>query len=93
MRPRLPNGLVLKFLLVFVAVFLIPTTYGFWELSHYDTYAEMAKLTARIGNQMAQNNVRERLKAFFGTKAELEVRAERGRYAVHMSFPYRSAAR
>ena len=42
------------------------------------------------GNHMAQANVRERLAAFFGPRAHMEVREHSGRYRVTLRFPYRS---
>jgi two-component system sensor histidine kinase AlgZ len=46
----------------------------------------------RQGNRMAQDNVRERLRAFFGEKARLEAGTDGGQYRVSMVFPYRKAA-
>jgi len=44
--------------------------------------------SARAGNQMAQDNVEQRLRAFFGTDAGLEVASEDGEYSVHLRIPY-----
>jgi two-component system sensor histidine kinase AlgZ len=46
----------------------------------------------RQGNRMAQDNVRERLRAFFGEQARLEASADGGRYRVSLVLPYRKAA-
>ncbi len=43
---------------------------------------------ARDGNHIAQENVAQRLEAFFGSKASLRVEAEAARYAVTLEFPY-----
>jgi two-component system, LytTR family, sensor histidine kinase AlgZ len=48
--------------------------------------------SARPGNQMAQENVRQRLDAFFGGRAGLEVVAEGERYRVRVRFPYLTQA-
>ena len=42
------------------------------------------------GNHMAQANVRERLAAFFGPGARMDVESDAGRYRVTLRFPYRS---
>jgi two-component system sensor histidine kinase AlgZ len=46
----------------------------------------------RAGNQMALQNIRERLNLFFDAEARLESRAERGRYRVEIEIPHRSGA-
>lgn len=42
------------------------------------------------GNRMAQENIRQRLRYFYGERATLEVSREGGRYRATLSFPYRS---
>ena len=49
-----------------------------------------AAASGRDGNQMAQRNVDERLKAFFGDGARLDIEAGEERYRVRLCFPYRS---
>ncbi len=44
--------------------------------------------TARPGNRYAQNNVRERLNAFFGNIAKLEIEDTGSSYAVTLRIPY-----
>ncbi len=44
------------------------------------------------GNQMALNNIRERLMLFFDLEATLTTRVESGRFAVSIEFPYRPVA-
>jgi two-component system sensor histidine kinase AlgZ len=46
----------------------------------------------RAGNQMALENIRERLNLFFDAEARLQSRIERGRYRVEIEIPYRSGA-
>ena len=42
----------------------------------------------RPGNQMAQDNVDQRLQAFFGTSARLEAYENGDRYVIELEFPY-----
>jgi len=42
----------------------------------------------RRSNQMAQDNVEQRLRAFFGADASLQVSSEEGEYTVELRFPY-----
>ena len=44
--------------------------------------------SAREGNQMAQENVEQRLRAFFGSSSSLEVSTVAGEYIVELRFPY-----
>ncbi len=44
------------------------------------------------GNRMAQDNVRERMRAFFGSEARLETTTGEHEYRVSLVFPYRKAA-
>jgi PAS domain S-box-containing protein len=53
-RKLRPNGLILKFLLVFVPIFMLLTSLGFWQLIRYDTRGESEQLAARVGNQAAR---------------------------------------
>jgi len=46
----------------------------------------------RQGNRMAQDNVRERMRAFFGEQARLETGTDTGGYWVSLIFPYQKAA-
>jgi two-component system sensor histidine kinase AlgZ len=46
----------------------------------------------RAGNQMALDNIRERLMLFFDAEARLESRAADGRYVVDIDIPYRGRA-
>ncbi len=46
----------------------------------------------RQGNRMALENVRERMQAFFGGQARLEVGMDGSEYQVSLTFPYRRAA-
>lgn len=46
---------------------------------------------ARRGNQMALENIRERLLLFFDAEARLEARTDGGRYEVVLEMPYRAA--
>jgi len=45
----------------------------------------------RAGNQMAQENIRERLQLFFDAEARLTTRVAGGRYLVEVEMPYRPA--
>ena len=47
---------------------------------------------ARTGNQMALDNIRERLMLFFDDEARLESRVEGARYRVQIDIPYRGRA-
>jgi two-component system sensor histidine kinase AlgZ len=49
--------------------------------------------SARSGNQMALENVGERLALAFGGEARLEVDPGPGRFRVHLAFPYQPARR
>ena len=42
------------------------------------------------GNQIAQDNVRERLNALYGLRGKLDVEEENGMYKVILQFPYES---
>jgi len=44
--------------------------------------------SARQGNKMAQENVEQRLRAFFGKDASLLVSGDAGEYTVELRFPY-----
>ena len=44
------------------------------------------------GNQMALNNIRERLMLFFDLDATLVTKADSGRFSVSIEFPYRPVA-
>ena len=44
--------------------------------------------SARQSNQMAQDNVEQRLRAFFGTGSSLQVSSGDGEYTVELRFPY-----
>jgi len=44
--------------------------------------------SARQSNQMALDNVEQRLRAFFGKGASLRVRSDDGEYTVELRFPY-----
>ncbi len=46
----------------------------------------------RHGNRIAQNNVRQRLKAFFGSKGKLEVMAGDEVYVLSLNIPYKRHA-
>jgi len=45
--------------------------------------------SARPGNRMAQRNVSERLRAYFGPEASLETEQRPGEYVVRLRIPYR----
>ena len=49
-----------------------------------------ATTSTRQGNHMAQQNVGERLRTFFGASASLELQASAERYRVRLTFPYRN---
>lgn len=53
-----------------------------------NSLAAGAGMQTRAGNQMAQDNVRQRLRAFFGDSGRLDVEAGAGEYRVRVSFPY-----
>ncbi len=44
--------------------------------------------SARQSNQMAQDNVEQRLRAFFGAGSSLQVSSDAGEYTVELRFPY-----
>ena len=44
--------------------------------------------SVRASNKMAQENVEQRLRAFFGKGSSLEVSSGDGEYAVQLRFPY-----
>ena len=44
----------------------------------------------RRGNQLAQNNVRQRLSAFFGPHASLHIVADQDQYQVILEFPHQT---
>lgn len=44
--------------------------------------------SARQSNQMAQENVEQRLRAFFGSESSLEVSSDESEYTVELRFPY-----
>jgi two-component system sensor histidine kinase AlgZ len=46
---------------------------------------------SRAGNRMALDNIRERLALFFDAEAQIDTRAENGRYRVQIEMPYRTA--
>ena len=48
---------------------------------------------ARAGNQMALENIRERLMLFFDAEARLESRVADGRYSVEIEIPYRAGTK
>src|SRR5258705_820613 len=48
--------------------------------------------SARAGNHMALDNIRERLMLFFDAEARLETQVENGRYRVEIDIPYRTGA-
>ena len=50
-----------------------------------------ADTSRRNGNRLAQDNVRQRLDAFFGAAARLEAAAEGERYRVTLQFPLRES--
>jgi len=50
-----------------------------------------ADTSRRNGNRLAQDNVRQRLEAFFGAAARLEAAAEGERYRVTLQFPLRES--
>jgi two-component system sensor histidine kinase AlgZ len=45
--------------------------------------------STRRSNQMAQDNVAQRLRAFFGGDSSLQVSSDQGKYTVELRFPYR----
>ena len=49
-----------------------------------------SEASARSGNHMALDNIRERLMLFFDAEAKLETRTEGGRHRVEIEFPYRT---
>jgi len=51
---------------------------------------EAGAASARAGNHMALDNIRERLMLFFDDEAKLESRVEGGRYRVDVDLPYRA---
>jgi len=59
------------------------------EIEVSNTLAPGAGADPREGNRMAQDNVRQRLVAFFGPQARLTVERGETRYSVRLSFPYR----
>ncbi len=50
-------------------------------------------IPARNGNRIAQDNVRQRLEAFFGKAAGLDAGPEQGRYVAVLRFPLREPSR
>jgi two-component system sensor histidine kinase AlgZ len=64
---------------------------GVVSLAVRNTLPEAAQSTRRRGNQMAQQNVRERLEAAFGEAAGMVVGQVDGRYQVRLHFPVAAA--
>jgi two-component system sensor histidine kinase AlgZ len=52
--------------------------------------AQPAGTSARAGNHMALDNIRERLMLFFDADARLEAKLSDGRYCVDLDLPYRT---
>jgi two-component system sensor histidine kinase AlgZ len=49
-----------------------------------------SEASARSGNHMALDNIRERLMLFFDAEAKLQTRVEGGRHRVEIEIPYRT---
>jgi two-component system sensor histidine kinase AlgZ len=49
-----------------------------------------SEASARTGNHMALDNIRERLMLFFDEEAKLQTRVEGGRHRVEIEIPYRT---
>ncbi len=52
-----------------------------------------ARAGNRQGNAMALDNVRQRVEAFFGGEARMQLSSDEARFRVELEFPYRTAAR
>jgi two-component system sensor histidine kinase AlgZ len=62
------------------------------RLSICNSLAAGAAERARSGNRLAQDNVRQRLHAFFKGGGALRVEPDEGEYRVHLEFPYVTSA-
>lgn len=61
---------------------------GFIELSVVNPVARVAERPQRPGNRVALDNIRERLKLYYGGRASLELDARGGRFEATLRFPY-----